>query len=173
MKSYHYQVTTDLQDTQCVQLIRDNEVVGQMQRVYSNALKKFIDSTLDKKYFVRIESKVTGFEDAYCRKIQRKGKVYYEAVEQGKPIYRIAYIGWKSLIPDLAISNKEVQMILSMEREDWSVYRYEEKEVARWRATLDEEKQLFSVELQIEDDCPFDNPALLVSISHASLFIGA
>lgn len=173
MKSYQYQVTTDLQDTQLVQLFSNQEVVGQMQRVYSNVLKKIIDSTLDNKYFVRIESKVDGFPNAYCRKIQRKGKVYYEAVEQGKPIYRIAYIGWKSLIPDLAISNKEVQLILSMEREDWSIYRYEDKEVARWRAILDEEKQLFSIELQIEEDCPFDNPALLVSISHASLFIGA
>lgn len=173
MKSYQYQLSTVLQDTQSIQLFSNNEVVGQTKRVYSNPLKKLVDSTLDYKYFVRIESQVAGYADAYCRKIQRKGKVYYEAVEQDKPLYRIAYIGWKSLIPDLAISNKKTQIILSIEREDWSTYNYEEQEVARWRAVLDEEKQMFSVELQIEDTCPFDNPALLVSISQAVLFIGA
>lgn len=173
MKSYHYQVSTKLQDTNQITLFSNGEKVGYVQRIYSNFLKKFFDSSLDHKYFVRIESQIEGYPNAYCKKVQKKGKIYYTASEDGQPIFNIGYIGWKSLIPDLVIDNRELQLLLSMEREDWSTFKFAEEVVARWKADFNEEQQDFSVELQIEDNCPIDNPALLVAISQATLFIGA
>ncbi|GEK34572.1 tubby C-terminal domain-like protein [Kurthia sibirica] len=173
MKIYKYEVDGVLKNTATRDIFCNEIKVGQFQRVYSNVLKKIIDASLDYKYFVRIDAQVDGYPIASCKKVQRKGKIYFNAMEEGKPFYRIAYVGWKELVPDLAISNKEQMMMLHMNREGWSTFTFENNEVARWRADYNEESEQFSVELQIEGDCPFDNPALLISISHAILFIGS
>lgn len=173
MKSYQYEVTTKLQDTNEIPLYSNGEKVGYVKRVYSNFLKKFFDSSLDQKYFVRIESQLTGFEQAFCKKVQKKGKIFFTAAEEGKPAYNIGYIGWKSLIPDLIIDNKEVQVLLSLDREDWSTFKWKDDIVARWKATYNEEQQNFAVVLEVEEQCPIENPGLLISIAQATLFIGA
>lgn len=173
MKSYHYEVPNELQYTKEIPIFENNVEVGKLQRVYSNPIKRFFDSTLDNKYFVRMECQIAGYGDAYCRKIQNKGRVYYNAIEENKPMYRIAYIGWKTLVPDLAISNGVTEMTLTLEHDDWSNFTYKDEIVARWKADFHEKEQKFTIELQIEDNCPYENPALMMSIAHATLFIGA
>lgn len=173
MKSYHYQLTTDLQDTKKIQIYSGGEPVGYVQRIYSNFIKKFFDSSLDYKYFVYIESQIDGFNSVYCRKIQSKGKIFFSAREEGQEPYSIAYTGWRSLIPDLLIANNELQIKLSIDHEDWSTYSKDDVVIARWKPTFNEEEQTFSIELQIEDDNPIKNPSVYVAISQAILFIGA
>lgn len=173
MKSYKYEVDRNLKNTDERDIYHNDEKIGRFQRVYSNPLKKFIDASLDYKYFVRIDANVDDYPIASCKKVQRKGKIYFNAMEEGKPFYRIAYVGWKELIPDLAISNKEQMIMLHMNREGWSTLTFDDLEVGRWHANYNEETENFAIELQIEDACPFDNPALLISICHAVLFIGS
>jgi hypothetical protein len=53
--------------------------------------------------------------------------------------------------------------------EGWSRFTYEDKEIARWKAELNEE---FSVQLEIEEDSPIQNAAFFVAISQCALFVG-
>ncbi|WP_338837920.1 hypothetical protein WDR10_07725 [Kurthia gibsonii] len=173
MQAYYCEIPAHLQHTEKEAIICDEQQVGTIQRVYSNGLKKVIDRMFDQKYFVQIDTKIEGFAPVTCKKIQRKGKIYYDAIEEGQPLYRIAYIGWKELIPDLMISNKKEQMTLEMNREGWSPFLYNEKTIARWRADYIEEKDTFRITFEMLEDSSFQNPALFLSIAQAALFIGA
>lgn len=173
MQTYHYKLPMNLQYTEEIPITMNGDQVGTLKRVYTNGLKKVIDRMFDQKYFVQIEAQVKGFEKTVCKKIQRKGKIYYDAIEEGKPLYRIAYIGWKELIPDLMISNKKDQMTLEMNREDWSLFLYNEKTIARWRADYIEESDCFEISFEMLEESPFQNPALFIAIAQATLFIGA
>ncbi|MEG0381099.1 MAG: hypothetical protein RR603_05300 [Kurthia sp.] len=173
MKIYNYEVPAVLQHTEPLLVELEGESIGTVKRVYSNPIKRVIDSTLDYKYFAKIESEIDGFPKAVCKKIQRKGKIYFEAKEDGAPIYRIAYTGWKALIPEVVISNGETMLRVDMDRELGSTFTYNEEVVAKWHTSFDDTRNVFIAKFEVEEDCPIKNPALLLSIAQAVLFIGA
>jgi len=173
MKTYKYEVPAILQHTEPLLVELDGESVGIVKRVYSNPIKRVIDSTLDYKYFVKIESEIEGFPEAICKKIQRKGKIYFEAKEEGSKLFRIAYTGWKALIPEVVISDGETMLRVDMDRELGSTFTFEEEVVAKWHTSFDETRNLFIASLEVDEKCPIQNPALLLSIAQAVLFIGA
>lgn len=173
MKIYKYEVPAILQHTEPLLIQLNEESVGTVKRVYRNPIKRVIDSTLDYKYFVKIESEVEGFPKGTCKKIQRKGKIYFEAKEEGQKVFRIAYTGWKALIPEVVISDGETMIKVDMDRELGSTFTFNDEVVAKWQTTFDESRNLFIASLELHENCPIQNPALLLSIAQAVLFIGA
>ena len=106
-----------------------------------------------------------------CKKISRKGKVYFEAfdkIEQKK--YLVAYDKWKELVPDLLITDGNWQIRLDKEIEDWFRFVYNDSEIAKWTATLDE---VFKIQLVVNDNSPVNNAAFFIAISQCALFIGS
>ena len=145
--------------------------VGTCQRIYANGLTRFLDKAMDYKYFVKYESHIENEPLASCRKISRKGRVFYRAEMDGQT-FEIGYIGWRDLIPDLQISNGQTTMILHKEHEGFSEFEWEGTTYARWQATYDEVKDAFHIELQIECIAPIQNPAFYLAIAQTTLFIG-
>lgn len=149
----------------------ENIATYKFQRHYSNGIKKYIDKLMDYRYFLQYD--VYDLDDQLvfiCKKVTRKGRVYYEAydyLQQQK--YTVAYDKWKELIPDLIITNGDMQISIQKEMEGWSRYIWNDKEIARWKADVEEE---FIIQLEIAEDSPIQHAAFFIGISQCVLFIG-
>jgi len=173
MRSYYYVHPNTIKETPILEVQNEqNENVFTCQRVYSNALKRAFDQLLENKYFLTYKTYNLQQQELFtCKKISRKGKVFFEAIdEQKNEKYMIAYDGWQQMIPDLIIKKDQFLMKIHKEMEEWSTFEVENREVARWRANL--QNNAFQIELQIEDDAPITNPAFYTVISQCILYVG-
>lgn len=141
------------------------------QRHYSNGLKKFVDKLMDYRYFLRYDVYDLDNQLIFtCKKVSRKGRVYYEAEDlMQHRKYIVSYDKWKELIPDLLISDGNMEVQIVKEMEGWTRFTYNDKEIARWKAEVGDE---FIIELEIEEDSPVQNVAFFIAISQCVLFIG-
>ncbi|MFJ8063579.1 hypothetical protein ACIQYS_02980 [Psychrobacillus sp. NPDC096426] len=141
------------------------------QRHYSNTIKKMVDKLMDYRYFLQYD--VYNLEDQLvfsCKKITRKGRVYYEAYDYlHKEKYMVSYDKWKELIPDLIIKSGNMQINIQKEMEGWSRFIWKDKEIARWKADVEGE---FLIQLEIAEDSPIQHAAFFIGISQCVLFIG-
>ena len=174
LKTFTYKLPAAIESTEIVEVLNEEGLVSsKVQRVYTNALKKLFDRTMDYRYFVRFDaSAVDGRPLFTCKKVSRRGRVYFKGKDlvTGKE-YMIAYDGWKLMIPDLIITDGEQTIKLDKEMEDWSVFKIEEQPIARWKATFHESH--FDIELQIEESSPIQQEAFFIAIGQAVLFVGA
>lgn len=164
----------EIDSTEVVSILNESgETSSTVQRVYSNALKKVFDKTMDFRYFVRFDvHDHTGQPLFTCKKVSRRGRVHFRGKDlvTGKD-YMIAYDGWQIMIPDLLITDGEQQIKLSKEMEDWSIFTWNEVSIARWQATFCETH--FDITLEIEDNSPIQHEAFFIAIAQAVLFVGA
>lgn len=174
LKTFTYTQPAAIESTEIVKVLNEKgEVSSTVQRVYSNALKKIFDRTMDYRYFVRFDvSDIDGRPLFTCKKVSRRGRVYFKGkdIVTGKD-YMIAYDGWKIMIPDLLITDGEQTIKIAKEMEDWSVFTLDEQPIARWKATFHE--TYFEIELQIEESSPIQHEAFFIAIGQAVLFVGA
>ncbi|MFJ7700477.1 hypothetical protein [Lysinibacillus fusiformis] len=174
MKTYTYKQPMEIDSTEVVSILNESgDTSSTVRRVYSNALKKAFDKTMDFRYFVRFDvHDHTGQPLFTCKKVSRRGRVHFRGKDlvTGKD-YMIAYDGWQIMIPDLLITDGEQQMKLSKEMEDWSIFTWNEEPIARWQATFCETH--FDITLEIEDNSPIQHEAFFIAIGQAVLFVGA
>lgn len=174
LKTYTYKQPAAIESTEAVKILNEaGEVSSTVQRVYSNALKKAFDKTMDYRYFVRFDVHDRNDQPLFtCKKVSRRGRVHFRGKDlvTGKD-YMIAYDGWQIMIPDLVITDGEQQIKLNKEMEDWSVFTVNEQPIARWQATFCETH--FDITLQIEDSSPIQQEAFFIAIGQAVLFVGA
>ncbi|MFF2753734.1 hypothetical protein ACFVR1_08260 [Psychrobacillus sp. NPDC058041] len=171
MHTYTYTQPLSIESTPMTSVYNEGVVYLTFQRFYAGKLTKFADKLMDYRYFLNYHVYNTNNELIFtCKKVSRKGRVYYEAKNLVEPqTYIVAYDKWKELIPDLMITDGNLKIKLHKEMEGWSRFTYDNKEIARWKAELNEE---FSVQLEIEEDSPIQNAAFFVAISQCALFVG-
>lgn len=171
MYKFTYKQPISLETTPLTYVYRENIAIYTFQRHYSNGIKRFIDKIMDYRYFLQYD--VYDLEDNLiftCKKVSRKGRVYYEAfdyMQQKK--FMIAYDKWKELIPDLIITDGDLQIQIQKEMEEWSRFVYKDKEIARWKANVNGE---FFIQLEVEEDSPIHNIGFFIGICQCVLFIG-
>ncbi|MFJ8260940.1 hypothetical protein ACIQ4I_03130 [Rummeliibacillus sp. NPDC094406] len=173
MNSYYYVHPNTIKETPILEIQNEQkEKIFTCQRIYSNFLKRVIDKLLENKYFLTYKTYNLEQQELFtCRKISRKGKVYYEVIdEQQNEKYTIAYDGWQRMIPDLILTKGDFLMKIHKEMEDWSTFLVNDRVVARWRANLQNDS--FHIELQIEEEATITNPAFYIAISQCVLYIG-
>ena len=172
MPIYHYTQPLAIDVTPKTIVYKANgEKVCSFQRYYSNNLKRLLDRAMEYRYFLRYDIYDLNDQIIFtCKKVSKKGRVYYQAYDyETKEHYTITYDKWKELVADLLIIGKDLNIVIDKELEDWTRYLWEGKEIARWRAKLEEE---FLIELEISDDSPIQNPAFFIAISQCTLYIG-
>ncbi len=106
MKSYYYIHPNTITETPILKIQNEQkEDVFTCQRIYSNGIKRAMDRLLENKYFLSYKTYNLEHQEIFtCKKISRKGKIYFEAIdEKTKEKYTIYYDGWQQLIPDLII----------------------------------------------------------------------
>ncbi|HWI47513.1 MAG TPA: hypothetical protein VNU45_04710 [Rummeliibacillus sp.] len=173
MNSYTYLHPNTIKETPVLVIQNEQkEDIFTCQRIYSNGVKRVLDHLWENKYFLTYKTYDLEQQELFtCKKITRKGKVYYEAVDKKiNEKYTIAYDGWQQMIPDLIITKGDFLMKLHKEMEDWSTFLVSDRVVARWRANLQNDS--FHIELQIEVEAPITNPAFYIAISQCVLYIG-
>lgn len=174
MKAYTYtHPNTITTAPMCMILDEQGQEIGHCQRTFKNRVTKWMNTAMDHKYFVCHIAKVEGEATAKCKKISRKGRVYYRADLEGYAPFEIGYVGWRDLIPDLQITNGEVMMSLHKEMDEWSVFEQGGIDYARWLAVYSEERDEFDIRLEIFDDAPIKNPAFYIAIAQTILYIGS
>ncbi len=170
---YTYTLTTELQSTKDVEVWADGQPLYTINRVYSNGLKKLFDGYFDYRYFLRYEVKNEAGELlADCKKVQRKGKLWFEAYDRkSNQPYIINYENWRIGVPELFVKGPDFSMKIDKEMEDWSNFIVNETIVARWLAVYQEQTDTFDVVLEVHKETV--SPALLLAIAQTTLFIGA
>ncbi|MDF2067294.1 hypothetical protein [Bacillus sp. Cr_A10] len=172
MQKYTYKHPNAIETTTRIHVYDDTgKITHSFERYYSNSLKKFFDKAMDYRYFLYY--KVYDANETLvftCKKVSKKGRVYYEAIDHlQQKTYIVAYDKWKELIPDLTITDGNIQIRIQKEMENWSLFTHNEKEIARWKAEIGDQ---FSIYLEIEDDSPIQNVAFFIAISQCALFVG-
>lgn len=175
MQIYTYKQPISIETTPMTSVYNDNGAVAYtFQRHYSNGVKRFFDKLLmDFRYFLRYHVYDTNDQLIFmCKKISRKGRVYYEAVDYvQQEKYMVAYDTWKELIPDLMITDGKTQIKIHKEMQDWSRFTINDIEIARWKAEVISDE--FKIQLEIAEDSPIQHAAFFIAISQCALFIGA
>jgi len=173
MAIYTYEQPIDIEETPKTSVYNEKgEIVCSFQRYYSNGVKKRLDKIMDYRYFLWYNIYDSDEQLVFkCKKVSRKGKVYFEAYDYTEDKkYIIAYDRWKELVPDLLISDGKIQIKIDKELEDWSKFVYNDNEIARWKAHLDE---VFTIQLEVAENSPVQNVAFFIAISQCALFIGS
>ncbi|MFJ7662500.1 hypothetical protein ACIQXW_08870 [Lysinibacillus sp. NPDC097162] len=174
MRTFTYKQPASIESTELVQIMNEEgNISSNVQRIYSNGLKKAFDRMMDYRYFVQFDvSAVDGQRLFTCKKISRRGRVHFKGkdIVTGKD-YMIAYDGWQIMIPDLIITDGQYKIMLNKEMEDWSLFTLNEQPIARWQAVYQETH--FDITLQIEETSPIQHEAFFIAIGQAVLFVGA
>ncbi|QPQ35453.1 MULTISPECIES: tubby C-terminal domain-like protein [unclassified Lysinibacillus] len=174
MRTFTYKQPAAIESTNVVQIVdEEGQVSSNVQRIYSNGLKKVFDRMMDYRYFVQFDVRAQDGQRLFtCKKISRRGRVHFKGKDilTGKD-YMIAYDGWQIMIPDLIITDGHLKIMLNKEMEDWSVFTLDEQPIARWQAIFHETH--FDITLQIEDTSPIQHEAFFIAIGQAVLFVGA
>ena len=175
MKTYSYELTTQLNSTEDIHVFEEGKHVYTINRVYDNGLKKLVDGYFDYRYFLKYVVKNTTGEPVFmCKKVQRKGRLWFEATDyRTNEQYMINYENWRIGVPELFIKGEGLDMKIDKEMEDWSNFLIEETIVARWLPVYNEEAQTFTITLErLQEDLKQD-AAFFLAIAQATLFIGA
>lgn len=173
MKTIKYSVSEMINNSEPSTIYTDGVATGTVQRIYSNKIKKLVDSYFDYRYFLQYEAEDLG-EKFRVKKIFRRGKLWYEGRYEGvraKTI--ITYDNWRIGIPELYIIQDQIKIKIEKEHEEASLFYEGDTMIARWQAIFNEEQQCFDIELQIEESATIQEVAFYVAISQATLFIGA
>ncbi|MEK5148680.1 hypothetical protein MKX53_16985 [Psychrobacillus sp. FSL K6-4615] len=173
MANYTYEQPVNIAENPKTPVYNERgEVVFIFQRYYSNGLKKRLDKIMDYRYFLIYNVYDTNENlICMCKKLSRKGRVYFEVYDYiNENKYLVAYDKWKELVPDLLISDGNVQIKLDKEMEDWSKFIYNDSEIAKWKAELND---LFKIQLEVNDNSPVNNVGFYIAISQCVLFIGS
>ncbi len=175
METYTYEVPARLNSTDDSHVYHDGRHVYTVSRVYDNGLKKLVDAYFDYRYFLKYVVKSPDEKEQFlCRKVQRKGRLWFEArdLRTGSQ-FIISYENWRIGVPELFIKGEALDMKIDKEMDDWSNFLVGEAIVARWLAVYNEEKESFSMTLEIMPDSPVQDAAFFLAIAQATLFIGA
>ncbi len=175
MKTYSYELTAKLNATEDIRVFAEGKHVYTMNRVYDNSLKKLLDGYFDYRYFLKyIVKNTTGKPVFMCKKIQRKGRLWFEATDyRTNEKYVINYENWRIGVPELFIKGEGLDMKIDKEMEDWSNFLIGETIVARWLPVYNEETETFTITLELLPEDVKQDAAFFLAIAQATLFIGA
>ena len=175
MKTYSYELTTQLNSTEDIHVFEEGKHVYTINRVYDNGLKKLVDGYFDYRYFLKYVVKNTTGEPVFmCKKVQRKGRLWFEATDyRTNEQYMINYENWRIGVPELFIKGEGLDMKIDKEMEDGSNFLIEETIVARWLPVYNEEAQTFTITLEQLQENLKQDAAFFLAIAQATLFIGA
>ena len=175
MKTYTYELTTKLNATEDIRVFEEGKHAYTINRVYDNGLKKLLDGYFDYRYFLKYVVKTTAGEPIFmCKKIQRKGRLWFEARDfRTNEKYIINYENWRIGVPELFIKGIELDMKIDKEMEDWSNFLIGDTVVARWLAVYNEQQDTFAITLELMSQDMKEDAAFFLAIAQATLFIGA
>lgn len=175
MNTYLYEVPAELNSTEDLPVYIDGRHIYTVSRVYDNGLKKLLDAYFDYRYFLKYAVKSTSGEPQFlCKKVQRKGRLWFEAKDlRTAQQFVITYENWRIGVPELFVKGEQLDMKIDKEMEGWSNFLVEDSVVARWLAVYNEDKERFSVTLEILPESPVQDAAFFLAIAQATLFIGA
>lgn len=173
MTIYTYSETTEIDSTKPVPVVCDGQNVLTYTRVYSNRLKKIFDATLDFRYFVEYHVHDTDGQLLFqIKKYARRRRIWYKASDPHTN-FLITYDGQFVMIPELHIHSEDGMKIeLHKNIDDWSIFKDDTTEYARWNAVFDEEQKRFSLTLEVLHEHPVMTPAHYIGIAQTTLFIG-
>lgn len=173
MKTYNYIVSDQLEDETLRPIFIDNEQVGNVRRIYSNKLKKKLDQFFDYRYFLIYEATIQNHTYS-VKKIFRRGKLWFEGFDHSsKKKTIITYDNWRIGVPELKIIDERATLKINKEFEKPSLFYEGDIQVASWLATYNEMEKIFDIILIIEENATIQDPAFYITISQATLFIGA
>lgn len=173
MQKYTYSPPKIKDSTKLVDVIdQHGNVVCKFKRNYINILTRMATYVWNIDWNVQIDVYSNDRNIVYqCIKNTKwLGKPTYKVINcLTSEEYEVSYITWQKVVPEFRIINNLNEYIVKKEIMDWVKVYYQGKEVARWKMKTTE---LFKTYLEIQEDCPIQEPEFFVCLFQNIFFVG-
>lgn len=173
LKSYSYNPPKLKPSSKPVEVTNEEgEVVCTLKRSYPNLAAKVCVFIFDIDWSAQVEV------------FSREGQPVFQCKKRslwfGRPeyiiqrcnteeVFHVTYLTWQKVAPEFKITYQDQEYVLKKEMLDWARFLQAGKELARWRM---KSKDGFKTRLEIEADCPIQEPEFFVALFHCLFYIG-
>ncbi|WP_163099957.1 hypothetical protein [Peribacillus alkalitolerans] len=173
MQKYTYAPPMLKPSIKMIDVIDDQgNVVCNFKRTYKNFMTKIGNYIFDIDWSTQIDVYTNDRDIVYqCKKLSPWfGKPSYIVINcKTNEDYKVSYKSWQKVAPEFRITNNSSEFIVKKELMDWARFYHQGKEVARWKMKSTE---LFKTYLEIERECPIQEPEFFVCLFQCIFFVG-
>ncbi|MBS4212804.1 tubby C-terminal domain-like protein [Neobacillus rhizophilus] len=173
MQKYTYSPPKIKDSTKLVDVLNQHgNVVCRFKRTYKSNLTRIVSYIWNIDWHVQIDVYSNDRDLVYqCKKTTKwVGHPYYQVFNcKTNEVFQITYKTWQKIAPEFLIISQSHEFTMKKEVMDWVRFYHQGKEVARWKMKTTE---MFKTYLEIEEDCPIQDPEFFVCLLQNIFFIG-
>ncbi|MGP7817650.1 tubby C-terminal domain-like protein [Niallia sp. 01092] len=147
-------------------------VVCKFKRTYKNLIAKIGNYIFDIDWSVQYDAYSNDGDIVFQSKKVTKwfGRPEYNVFNcKTNEEFNVSYKTWQKIAPEFLITNNTSEYVLKKELMDWVRFYHQGKEVARWNRKATE---LFKTYLEIEEDCPIQDPEFFICLFQNIFYVG-
>jgi hypothetical protein len=151
----------------------EGKVACTFQRVYPNYIAKLCDYVFSIDWSAQVN--VYSTDDLLvfqCKKMTPwfgRPEYIIQRCTAAEETYRVTYTTWQKLAPEFKVAHLNHEYALKKEVLDWAVFLQAGEELARWKMKPTE---WFKTTLEIEANCPIQEPEFFVALFHCIFCVG-
>jgi hypothetical protein len=173
MQKFTYSQPKIKDSTKLIDVIDEQgNVKCKFKRTYKNFIVRMVNYWRSFDWFAQIDVFSYDEELVYqCKKTTKwLGRPYYQVINcKTNEVFQITYKSWLKIAPEFLITNQSDEFTMKKEVMDWVRFYHQGKEVARWRMKISE---WFKSYLELEDDCPIQEPEFFICLFQTIFYVG-
>jgi len=173
MKTFYYTPPKLKASTQRIE-VKDEQgnVCCTFRRVYPNALVKWGNVIFDIDWSASVEVYSSEGQPIFqcSKKTPWIGKPeYFVQNNCTQDTFRVTYTTWQKVAPEFKVTYRDQEYALKKDLFDWAKFMKSGEVLAKWQMKPSE---WFKVRLEIEADCPIQEPGFFVALFQTIFYIG-
>jgi len=173
MRTYIYSPPKFKHSAKLVEVFDEQEaVVFKYRRTFNSVFARFAVWIWDIDWHVQFVAYLKDGDPIYrCAKNAKWfGRPTYRVTNcQTGEEYEVSYRSWQKVVPEFRIANRRTELVVKKEMMDWVRVYDQGKEVARWKMKMTE---FYKTHLEIEENCPIQDPAFFVCLFQNIFYVG-
>ncbi|MDF9763472.1 hypothetical protein OKW24_005245 [Peribacillus simplex] len=142
------------------------------KRTFKNFITRVVTYLWSFDWYVQFDAYSNDNDLVYqCKKVTKwMGKPEYRVINyKTKEVFNVSYKSWQVVVPEFLITNDSSEYLVKKEMMDWAKLYHQGREVARWKMKTTE---WFKTYLEIEEDCPIQEPEFFICLFQAIFYVG-
>ncbi|SFA71014.1 MULTISPECIES: hypothetical protein [unclassified Bacillus (in: firmicutes)] len=173
MKKYTYLPPRFKPSSKIVDVIdAQGNVVCKFKRTYKNFLTRLVYYVTNIDWYVQIDVISNDRDIVYqCQKTTKLvGRPEYQVINcMTNEMFQVCQKSWQNIVPEFHIKYNSIDLVMKNELLDWVRIFHNGEEVARWKMKTSE---WFKTHLEIEEDCPIQEPEFFVCLLQNIFCVG-
>jgi hypothetical protein len=142
------------------------------KRTFKNFITRIVTYLCSFDWYVQFDVYSNKNDLVYqCKKISKwMGRPEYRVINcKTNEVFNVSYKSWQVIVPEFLITNNSVEYLVKKDMMDWAKFYYQGREVARWKMKTTE---WFKTYLEIEEECPIQEPEFFIGLFQAIFYVG-